>query len=142
MVFDDFAIAAGSTISTITTLDSFSLPICHDRLSIRGNGNDRSYQHVIETDKLFLANCLEGTMQLDKPLRTLPKYLTQDELHRFFNAIDSLRDRARFAVIYHSSLQVDEATMLTIEDLNLKHRRLRVRRLKNGVAFSDQRRFA
>ena len=63
----------------------------------------------------------------------LPKYLSQDELQRFFAAIPSLRDRALFAVIYHYGLRVDEATALTLEDLDLKNHRIRVRRLKNGL---------
>jgi integrase len=66
-------------------------------------------------------------------MRTLPKYLTQDELTRFFAAIDAPRDWALFAVIYHYGLRVDEATHLTINDLNLKDHRIRIRRLKNGV---------
>jgi len=66
-------------------------------------------------------------------MRTLPKYLTQDELRRFFQAIDSSRDRALFAVIYHYGLRVDEATQLTTEDVDLKNHRLRIRRLKNGL---------
>jgi integrase len=40
---------------------------------------------------------------------TLPKYLTQDELQRFFKVITSPRDRALFALIYHYGLRVDEA---------------------------------
>ena len=44
---------------------------------------------------------------------TLPKYLTQDELQRFFKVITSPRDRALFALIYHYGLRVDEATSLT-----------------------------
>src|SRR6266446_3191203 len=63
----------------------------------------------------------------------LPKYLTQDELSRFFTAIPSPRDRALFAVIYHYGLRVDEATALTLEDLDLKNHRIRLRRLKNGL---------
>ena len=66
-------------------------------------------------------------------IRGLPKYLTQDELHRFFAAISSPRDLALFAVIYHYGLRVDEATALTLEDLDLKNHRLRLRRLKNGL---------
>lgn len=63
----------------------------------------------------------------------LPKYLTQDELHRFFAAIPSPRDRALFAVIYHYGLRVDEATMLTLEEVDLKNHRIKIRRLKNGL---------
>ena len=63
----------------------------------------------------------------------LPKYLTQDELARFFAAIPSPRDRALFALIYHYGLRVDEATMLTLEDMDSKNHRIRLRRLKNGL---------
>jgi integrase/recombinase XerD len=66
-------------------------------------------------------------------MRTLLKYLTQDELKRFFDAIDSTRDRALFALIYHYGLRVDEATMLTANDVDLKNHRIRIRRLKNGA---------
>jgi integrase len=62
-----------------------------------------------------------------------PKYLTQEELHRFFAAVSVPRDRALFAVIYHYGLRVDEATSLTLEDLDLKNHRIRLRRLKNGL---------
>ncbi len=63
----------------------------------------------------------------------VPRYLTQDELKRFFVVIRSPRDRSLFAVIYHYGLRVDEATMLTLEDLDLKNHRIRIRRLKNGL---------
>jgi integrase/recombinase XerD len=63
----------------------------------------------------------------------LPKYLPQDELQRFFAAIASSRDRALFAVIYHYGLRVDEAMMLSVEDVDLKNHRIRIRRLKNGL---------
>jgi integrase len=63
----------------------------------------------------------------------LPKYLTQDELRKFFDTITAPRDRALFAVIYHYGLRVDEAIALTVDDLDLKNHRLRIRRLQNGV---------
>jgi integrase len=63
----------------------------------------------------------------------LPKYLNQDELHRFFAVMTSPRDRALFALTYHYGLRVDEATALTLEDLDLKNHRIRLRRLKNGL---------
>src|SRR6266481_1405741 len=66
-------------------------------------------------------------------MNRLRKYLTQDELHRFFAAITSTRDRALFAVIYHYGLRVEEATALTVENLDLKNHRIRLRRLKNGL---------
>jgi integrase len=63
----------------------------------------------------------------------MPKYLTQDELQRFFKVITSLRDRALFALIYHYGLRVDEAAALTVEDIDVKNHRIRIRRLKNGI---------
>jgi integrase/recombinase XerD len=75
---------------------------------------------------------LNALVEMSSPSR-LPKYLTQDELRRFFAAIPSPCDRALFAVIYHYGLRVDEATMLTLEDVDLKNHRIKIRRLKNGL---------
>jgi integrase/recombinase XerD len=63
----------------------------------------------------------------------LPKYLTQDELKKFFNKISSPRDKALFVLIYHYGLRVEEATMISVEDVNLKNHRIRIHRLKNGL---------
>ena len=72
-------------------------------------------------------------MKVSKFMRTLPKYLTQDELTRFFKAITSPRDRALFGLIYHYGLRVDEATAITVHDIDLKNHRIRILRLKNGI---------
>lgn len=63
----------------------------------------------------------------------LPKYLTQDELKRFFDQISSPRDKALFALIYHYGLRVEEATMIDLDNLDLKNHRIRIHRLKNGL---------
>jgi len=63
----------------------------------------------------------------------VPKYLPQADLARFFKTISSSRDRALFAVIYHYGLRVEEATLLTVDDIDLKNYRIRLQRLKNGV---------
>src|SRR5713226_69243 len=65
---------------------------------------------------------------------TLPRYLTQEEVRRFFSVISSPRDRALFALIYHYGLRVEEATLLTLEDVDLKNLHIRIHRLKNGVS--------
>lgn len=77
----------------------------------------------------YKLNINSRTYRRDAPLITL----TQDELKRFFDAIDSPRDRALYGVIYHYGFRVDEATQLTTEDADLKNYRLRIRRLKNGI---------
>jgi integrase len=63
----------------------------------------------------------------------LPKYLTQDELTRFFAVITSPRDKALFGLIYHDGLRVGEALMLTVDDVNFRNHRITVRRLKHGL---------
>lgn len=63
----------------------------------------------------------------------LPKYLTQDELKRFFEVISSPRDKALFALIYHYGLRVEETTMIHLDNLDLKNHRIRIDRLKNGI---------
>jgi integrase len=68
-------------------------------------------------------------------MTSLPKYLTQDELKRFFDVIDSPRDRALFGLTYHYGLRVGEALMLTIDDINFKNHRITIRRLKHGLVL-------
>ncbi len=65
---------------------------------------------------------------------SLPCYLTQEEVKRLFSVITSLRDRALFALIYHYGLRVEEATLLTLENVDLKNLHIRIHRLKNGVS--------
>ncbi len=64
----------------------------------------------------------------------LPRYLTQEEVKRLFAGITSPRDRALFALIYHYGLRVEEATLLTLESVDLKNLHIRIHRLKNGVS--------
>ena len=47
------------------------------------------------------------------------RYLTQDELERFFSVIKDKRDKAIFALIYHYGLRVSEAALITLEDVDL-----------------------
>src|SRR5713226_9141349 len=65
---------------------------------------------------------------------SLPRYLTREEVKRLFSVISTPRDRALFALIYHYGLRVEEATLLTLEDVNLKDLHIRVHRLKHGVS--------
>ncbi len=68
------------------------------------------------------------------PRAALPRYLTQEEVTRLFKVISSPRDRALFALIYHYGLRVEEATLLTLESVDLKNLHIRIQRLKNGVS--------
>src|SRR5882672_10636962 len=68
------------------------------------------------------------------PRAALPRYLTQEEVTRLFSVISAPRDRALFALIYHYGLRVEEATLLTLESVDLKNLHIRIQRLKNGVS--------
>jgi len=76
-------------------------------------------------------------LTLVPPPRQLPRYLTQDQLRRFFAAISSVRDRALFALIYHHALRVGEVALLGRPDVDIERRRIVVRRLKGG-AWGEQ----
>lgn len=75
------------------------------------------------------------------PAQRPPRYLTQTEVGRFFAAIENVRDRALFALMYHHGLRVGEVLLLRRADLDLERGRLLVRRLKGG-AWSEQILFA
>lgn len=66
--------------------------------------------------------------------RTAIKYLTQAQTAQFFSVITSPRDRALFATIYHYGLRVTEATLLQVEDVDLRHRHIFIRRIKNSYS--------
>jgi site-specific recombinase XerD len=61
-------------------------------------------------------------------------FLTQAEMHRLLDAIDSKRDYAIFLLAYRHGLRASEVGMLHTDDLNLKDYRLRINRLKKSLA--------
>jgi type 1 fimbriae regulatory protein FimB len=60
-------------------------------------------------------------------------FLTQDEMRRLFDAIDSKRDSAIFLLAYRHGLRASEIGMLSTADLDVKQYRLRIHRLKNSL---------
>jgi len=64
----------------------------------------------------------------------IPKYLTQDEVTALFSKIQSKRDRALFDLVYKYGLRVREATLLRLEDVDIKRGKIFIRRVKGGVA--------
>ena len=61
-------------------------------------------------------------------------FLTQDEMRRLLEAIDSKRDYALFLIAYRHGLRASEVGLLCLDDLNLKEYRLRIQRLKRSLA--------
>lgn len=64
----------------------------------------------------------------------LPKYLSQEEVKKFFGQIKDKRDLALFALIYHYGLRVSEAAQTLLKDLDLQRNKIFIRRVKGSVA--------
>ena len=64
------------------------------------------------------------------------KYLTEAEVTRFFQGIDSIRDAAIFTVIYWRGLRASEAGHLKFSDWDRNEQRLFVHRGKGSVSGS------
>ena len=62
-----------------------------------------------------------------KKKRKLPKILSEEELHVFFDACDNYMYKTIFMMIYGSGLRISEATNIRIEDIDSKNMRLFVR---------------
>ena len=54
----------------------------------------------------------------------LPNIMDKNELVKFFAAIDNLRDKAIFKIIYGSGLRLSEASHLRVRDIDSKNMRL------------------
>jgi integrase len=63
----------------------------------------------------------------------LPRAIPQGDLKAFFDVIEDPRDRALFFLIYHLGLRESEALLISLDDINLKDGRIKIRRLKNGI---------
>jgi integrase len=76
----------------------------------------------------------------DKPRSRSPRwtaasinFLTQDEMHRLLDAIDSKRDYAIFPLAYRHSLRASEAGILHTDDIDTCH-------LSPNAAYRDHHR--
>jgi len=65
--------------------------------------------------------------------RRLPRYLSQDEARRFFEAIQNSRDQALFSLVYLYGLRVGEVPLLQVGDVAFDRQRIIIKRLKHGV---------
>ena len=91
--------------------------------------------HYIQNVKLVKKASKKG--QKRRP-RKLVKYLTVPEKDRFFRAIDSVRDRAIFRLLFHHGLRASEIGKLEMSDFRqgaLMHLdRLLIHRLKGSIS--------
>jgi integrase len=59
--------------------------------------------------------------------------MTQTEVRAFLSAIEGLRDRTLFSLIYLYGLRVSEVTLLERADIDFDRSRIVIRRVKGGV---------
>lgn len=64
----------------------------------------------------------------------LPKYMTQEEMKKFFGQVKDKRDRALFALIYHYGLRVSEACRMQLNDLDLQRNKIFIHRCKGSIS--------
>lgn len=69
---------------------------------------------------------------MKRKAKTIPEYLTQEEIERFFRAIASVRDRAIFRLVYHRGLRASEIGLFQVADYRPSAGRIFVRRLKGS----------
>ena len=74
---------------------------------------------------------------LVKKLNSAPssriKYLSKQEIERFFLCIKDRRDKALFGLIYLYGLRASEATLLKLSDVDFEKRRIFIHRVKGGI---------
>jgi integrase/recombinase XerD len=64
--------------------------------------------------------------------RPPPRYMTQTEIRAFLRVITDPRDRVLFSLIYLYGLRVSEVSLLQRGDIDLRRKRIVVKRVKNG----------
>ena len=67
-------------------------------------------------------------------MKTTLSFLTQEETKRLFAAIPSKHDRALFLTAYCHGLRASEIGMLQRTDVDLKHGRISIQRLKASLS--------
>ena len=61
------------------------------------------------------------------------KYLSKEELERFFSCIKARRDKALFGLTYLYGLRLSEALLLKLPYVDLENKRILIHRVKGGI---------
>ena len=83
------------------------------------------YAFLSDEDPTLVCPVIPRRHNLKQPQR-LPRPVQQDDLHKFFAAIDSVRDRAMFVLMLRCGLRISEVAQLRLTDLYLDESRPRL----------------
>lgn len=64
--------------------------------------------------------------------REFPQLMRKDEIQKFLDVIDNLRDRAMFETIYGSGLRISEIVKLRVQDIDSKQMRIYIQKGKGN----------
>jgi len=89
------------------------------------------YDYLKYEEGVDLTNPVKRNRRLRVP-KPLPRSLRDQEVEKLFGVIKSNRDIAMFKLMLRCGLRVEEVSNLTLEAIDLKHRRLIVQQGKGG----------
>ena len=89
------------------------------------------YDYLRYEERVDLTNPVKHNRRLRVP-KPLPRSLRDQEVEKLFGVIKNKRDIAMFKLMLRCGLRVEEVSNLTLEAIDLKHRRLIVQQGKGG----------
>ena len=98
------------------------------------NSIRRFYDYLRHEEGISIQNPVKTGYALRLP-KPLPRYVSEEDLARFFKVIKKYRDRAMFMLMLRCGLRVEEVVALTIRAVDLGRRKITV---QNGKGMKDR----
>jgi len=98
------------------------------------NSIRRFYDYLRHEEGISIQNPVKTGYALRLP-KPLPRYVSEEDLARFFKVIKKYRDRAMFMLMLRCGLRVEEVAALTIRAVDLARRKIIV---QNGKGMKDR----
>ena len=89
------------------------------------------YDYLVDEENLIIENPVIAGLLL-KESRPLPRYLTDDEVERFFRFVSNKRDLAIFMLMLRCGLRVNEIANLSLDCIDYRRSRIMIRRGKGA----------
>ena len=108
--------------------------LCSKTINCHLNSIRRFYDYLRHEEGIHMQNPVKTGYALRLP-KPLPRYVRDDDLLRFFKAIQKVRDRAMFMLMLRCGLRVEEVVALSVSAVDLTRRRITV---QNGKGMKDR----